>query len=254
MNGKKVKILNVEFDNVTMDELLPTLTNGIVITPNVDIMMRAQVDADLYAIISKAEYVVCDSQIIRKCSKALPEPIVETICGSDLFPRFCDFHANNGTIKVFLLGSTEEGSRLAMEKINTRCGRAIVVGSLSPSMGFEKRSEENTSIVAQINRSGANVLAVGVGCPKQEKWIAEHRNELTGITLFFAIGATIDFEAGLQHRAPVFFRKLGMEWFYRFIREPRRMFKRYFITDPAFFLLFWRFLRGKYRNPFTILL
>ena len=138
----------------------------------------------------------------------------------------------------------------AQRRINEKTGRQIVVGAYSPSYGFEKKDEENKSIYEMINKSGANVVLVGVGCPKQEKWIFNHKDNMPNVHIWMALGATIDFEAGNIKRAPKIFQKLYLEWFYRFLMEPKRMFKRYFIDDILFFYYFAKQLLGIYRNPF----
>lgn len=137
-----------------------------------------------------------------------------------------------------------------MEEINKSMGRNIVVGAHSPSYGFEKDEEECNRLIDIVNQSGANVLLVGVGAPKQEKWIAKHRSQMPGIDLFMGLGATIDFEAKTLKRAPLFWQKAGLEWFYRCIKEPKRLFKRYFVDDMMFFYYFGKQLLGLYRNPF----
>ena len=101
-----------------------------------------------------------------------------------------------------------------------------------------------------INESGANVVLVGVGCPKQEKWIDAHKNKMPNVEIWMALGATIDFEAGNIKRAPKWVQKIAMEWFYRFLKEPKRMFKRYFVDDIKFFWYFGKQLLGIYKNPF----
>ena len=109
-------------------------------------------------------------------------------------------------------------------------GRRIVVGAHSPSYGFEKNEEENRQIYDIINRSGANVVLVGVGSSKQEKWIMRHKDRMPGVDIWMALGATIDFEAGNIRRAPKILQKLCLEWFYRFCMEPKRLFRRYLST------------------------
>ena len=101
-----------------------------------------------------------------------------------------------------------------------------------------------------INESGANVVLVGVGCPKQEKWIDAHKDKMPHVDIWMALGATIDFEAWNVKRAPKIFQLWYMEWFYRFLQEPKRMYKRYFIDDVKFFWYFGRQLLGFYKNPF----
>ena len=102
-----------------------------------------------------------------------------------------------------------------------------------------------------INQSRANVVLVGVGAPKQEKWIMKHKYDMPGVKIWLALGATIDFEAGNVRRAPLIFQKLALEWLYRIYCEPRRMFKRYICDDLAFFLYIFKDILGKYRNPFV---
>ena len=138
----------------------------------------------------------------------------------------------------------------AMEKINRKVGRQIVVGACSPSYGFDEKPEENEEIVRMINASGANVVPVCVGCPKQEKWIYAHKEQMPRVKIWMALGATIDFEAGNVKRAPKIWQKMYLEWFYRFCKEPRRLFKRYFVDDMKFFWYFGKQLLGVYRNPF----
>ncbi|MCD8290789.1 MAG: WecB/TagA/CpsF family glycosyltransferase, partial [Prevotella sp.] len=105
-------------------------------------------------------------------------------------------------------------------------------------------------LVRIVNDSGANVLLVGVGAPKQEKWIMKYRDLMPEVDLFMALGATIDFEAGTLKRAPSVWQNLGLEWLYRFLKEPKRLFKRYFVDDMQFFYYFAKQLLGLYKNPF----
>ena len=149
------------------------------------------------------------------------------------------------------LGAAEGVAKKAMENINRRVGRQIVVGAHSPSYGFEKNEQECEELIHIVNESGATVLLVGAGAPKQEKWIAKYRSRMSGVKLFMALGATIDFEAGNIKRAPRIFQILAMEWFYRFLKEPKRLFRRYFIDDIQFFYYFAKQLLGLYKDPFA---
>lgn len=245
----KVKILNVEIQNLTEQELLQQLKHGVLITPNVDQLVKLQKDREFYEIVKKAEWVVCDSKILLLCSKLLRTPLREAIPGSGFFPHFYMYNKDNPNCKIFLLGAMEGVAVKAMENINRKVGREIVVGAYSPSYGFEKKQEENEDIYKMINESGANVVLVGVGCPKQEKWIDTHKAQMPGVDIWMALGATIDFEAGNVKRAPGWVQKIAMEWFYRFLMEPRRMFKRYFVDDVKFFWYLLMQMVGRYRNP-----
>lgn len=245
-----INILNVEIQDITRDELLRDLKRGVLVTPNLDHLVKLQKDREFYECYRKAEWVVCDSRILQLCSKLLKRSFPEAIPGSSFFPAFCDYHRNDPDCRIFLLGAMDGVARKAMERINQRMGRQMVVGALSPSYGFENNDEENRQICRVINESKANVVLVGVGAPKQEKWIMAHKDEMPGVDIWMALGATIDFEAGNVKRAPRWLQRIGMEWFYRFCCEPKRLFRRYFVDDVAFFRLFLRQLRGTYRNPF----
>lgn len=245
-----IRILNADIRNITRDELLRELKKGVLITPNLDHLVKLQRDPEFYECYSRAEWVVCDSRVLQLCSRLLPEAFPEAIPGSSFFPAFCDYHKNDADCRIFLLGAMDGVAAKAMDRINNRIGRKLVVGALSPSFGFEKNPDENADIVRIINASGANVVVVGVGAPKQEKWIMAHKDEMPGVDIWMALGATIDFEAGNVARAPRWVQRAGMEWFYRFCREPRRLFKRYFVDDTVFFYHFARQLLGLYKNPF----
>ena len=246
----RIKILNVELDNINQKELLAQLDKGVLVTPNVDQIVKMQSDRDYYEIVKRAEWCVCDSKILYLCSKLLKSPLPEAIPGSSFFPAFYEYRKNDDNCKIFLLGAMDGVAQKAMERINNKVGRRMVVGAYSPSYGFEKNSEENAYIYQMINDSGANVVLVGVGCPKQEKWIDAHKTHMPNVDIWMALGATIDFEAGNMKRAPQIWQKLYLEWFYRFLQEPKRMYKRYFIDDPIFIWLFLKQLLALYKNPF----
>ena len=246
----RTKILNIEIDNITQKELLQRIHEGILLTPNVDHLVKLQTDKDLYNLYKQAEWVVCDSKILYLLSKLLKHPLLEAIPGSSFFTSYYMYHKNDPNCKIFLLGAMDGVTQKAMGCINEKVGRQIVVGAYSPSYGFEKKDDENKAIYEMINKSDANVVLVGVGCPKQEKWIFKHKQQMPKVSIWMALGATIDFEAGNVKRAPKIFQNLALEWFYRFLMDPKRMFKRYFVDDMLFFYYFTKQLLGFYKNPF----
>lgn len=247
---KSIDFLNIQIQVTTQQELLKRLDRGVLITPNVDHLVKLQKDKDFYDVYQKAEWVVCDSKILYLMSKLLKEPLPEAIPGSSFFTAYYMYHKNDQNCKIFLLGAAEGIAEKAMKNINEKVGRRIVVGAHSPSYGFEKNEQECEELVRIVNESGANVLLVGVGAPKQEKWIMKYRDRMPGVDVFMALGATIDFEAGTLKRAPKVWQKCGMEWLYRVIKEPKRLFKRYFVDDMQFFYYFTLQLLGLYKNPF----
>lgn len=250
MNNKKIKILDIEFDNISQEQLLESKTNGQITPVNVDMLMKSQHDKEFHTIINNSSYVICDSKLLQLASKFLNTPIIEKISGSDFFPTFCEYHKKNHNITIFLLGSATQATvEKAQHNINTRVEKNIIIEALSPSFGFEENEKENLEIIQKINDSKASVLAIGVGSPKQEKWLAKYKSQLPNIKIFLPIGATIDFEAGNIQRAPKWMSNIGLEWFYRLANEPKRLWKRYLIEDMPFFLLILKQKFGFYTNP-----
>lgn len=247
---KTIDFLNTKIQVTTQKELLKNLKKGVLITPNVDHLVKLQTDKDFYDVYQKAEWVVCDSKILYLMSKLLKEPLPEAIPGSSFFTAFYEYHKDDPKCKIFLLGAAEGIADKAMKRINDKVGRNIVVGAHSPSYGFEKKEKECEELIDIVNNSGANVVLVGVGAPKQEKWIMKYKDRMPNVDIWMALGATIDFEAGTLKRAPLIWQKCGMEWLYRCIKEPKRLFKRYFVDDMKFFYYFTKQLLGIYKNPF----
>lgn len=245
-----IPILNTRVLRITQEELLSRMNNGVLVTPNLDHLIKLQRDKEFYEAYQKAEWVVCDSRILYFLSKLLKRSFPEAIPGSSFFTAFYEYHRDDSDCKIFLLGAREGIAKKAMERINQRMERGIVVGAHSPSFGFEKNEEECEELVRIVNESGANIVLVGVGAPKQEKWIMRWKDQMPGVKLWMALGATIDFEAGTLQRAPQIYRKIGMEWLYRFFKEPKRLFRRYFVDDTKFFWYFGKQLLGIYKNPF----
>lgn len=237
---KKVKILNLEFDNLSKVEFLENLQSGVVFTPNVDHLIKLETDSEFLQAYSISDYKLCDSQILIYASRFLGTAIKEKISGSDIFPAFYNYHKNNEDIKIFLLGAGEGIALIAQNKINKKVGRNIVIATYSPPFGFEKDENECQNIVDMINDSGATVLVIGVGAPKQEKWLYNYKDNLPYIKIFMALGATIDFEADNLKRAPKWMSEVGLEWLFRLLCEPKRLWKRYLVDDVVFFLLILR--------------
>ncbi len=248
-----VKILNVSIDNLATTALLEKLqTGGIVFTPNVDHLVKLQKDPDFFEVYSQADYIVCDSKILMYVSDFLGSPIKEKISGSDLFPAFYDYYRDHPEITMFLLGAAVGVAEIAQRNINEKVGREMVVGTYSPPFGFEKDEAECNKIIQMIDASKATVLAVGVGAPKQEKWICKYRDRFEFVKIFLAIGATIDFEAGHRQRSPQWMSVVGLEWFYRIVQEPKRLWKRYLLDSLPFFGLVLQQKLNLYRYKMRI--
>lgn len=242
------RLLNLDLHRLSWDEAL-AIERGVIFTPNVDHLMQMQRDDGFYGLYQKADYRLCDSRILWWASGWVDPPrLPAQLAGSDFFPAYCLTHA--GEIKVFLLGGTTPTiAAEAQKRLNQRAEQEVVIDAYSPPFGFEKDPTENARILARIQASGADVLAIGVGAPKQERWIMQHREQLPGVRLFFAVGKTIDFMAGAASRAPQWMTRAGLEWAYRLVQEPARMARRYLVEDILVFRLLWQQKRGRYQNP-----
>jgi exopolysaccharide biosynthesis WecB/TagA/CpsF family protein len=247
-----IRLLNVDIDSLTMEATLDRLANGgVVVTPNVDHLMKLQRDRAFFDVYRRADLKVCDSQILMFAARLLGTPLPQKISGSDLFPAFYRRYAADPAITIALLGGAEGVAAKAADKINATVGRRMVVEAISPSYGFEKDLTECEAVVERINASGATVLAVGLGAPKQELWIATWRHRLPKVRLFLPIGATLDFEAGTLARAPAWMSEAGLELAYRLAREPRRLWRRYVGDALPFLALLAAQRLGLYRCPMT---
>ena len=135
-------------------------------------------------------------------------------------------------LRHFLLGGSEEAVALLKEKLGARFEGAEVAGHYCPPMG-EWPEGTHEEIFRRIRESGANCVWVGLGCPKQERWLFTHREQLPP-AVYFGVGAAFNFHAGLVKQAPAWIRSHGLEWLYRLCKEPRRLFKRYLVHNTRF--------------------
>jgi len=142
---KTTPFLNTNIQIITQAELLKSLKKGVLITPNVDHLVKLQKDKEFYDVYQQAEWVVCDSKILYVLSKLLKDPLPEAIPGSSFFTAFYEYHKDDPNCKIFLLGAAEGIAAKAMERINQKVGRNIIVGAHSPSYGFEKKRKNARS-------------------------------------------------------------------------------------------------------------
>ena len=160
---RKVRILNTELVAATQKELLDELRQGVVVTPNIDHLVKLQKDRELYELYQKTEWVICDSRLLYLFAKLLTQRLPQAIPGSSFFPAFYKYHRQDEDCRIFLLGGMGDVAQRAMENINRKVGRSIVVGAYSPSFGFDSKPEENERLVTMIRASRANVVPVCVG-------------------------------------------------------------------------------------------
>lgn len=255
MIRSSINMFDIIIDNMTLEQACISISNaisnnvkGYVLTPNVDHIVKLRKDKDFHNAYKNATWVFADGMPLVWSSKLLGIKLVEKVSGSDLFPKLCKL-ASERNHTVFFLGALPGVADKAKNILVDKYPNLQVVGSYSPPFGFETDQEQNNKIITLINSVKPDILFVGVGAPKQEKWIYNNLNLLeTNIAL--GIGASFDFIAGHISRAPIWMQKSGLEWFYRFLQEPNRMFKRYFIEDSIFLFIFFKELFVKKRITF----
>jgi len=242
------RMLNVWIDNLNMRELLERLDAGIVWTLNPDHLFHLQRNPEFYNAYMQADFITSDSKYVYWACGWLGRRIQEKVSGSDLVPAFCHYHRDNPKIRVFLLGAKPGVALQAQQRINDREGRELVIGAHGPSMNFVNDEQETQQVIAMINQSGANVLIVGLGAPKQEIWITRFRHQMPNVKIYMGVGAVIDYEADVVKRAPTWMTRNGLEWVYRITTEPKRYWRRY-LRDMEFFWLILKDRLGRYTAP-----
>ena len=232
----RMKFMNTEIDNLTMQETLQAINQLIqenksayVVTPNVDHIVQLETNRELQEVYKSASLILTDGKPLLWIANWYGTPIKEKISGSDLFPLLCDMAANKG-YKMFFLGAAEGVAKKAAENLAMKYKGLQVVGTYSPPFGFENNKNEMDKIKNMIKASKPDILIVGLGCPKQEKFMYHHCKEL-GVPISLGLGASFDFEAGNIKRAPRWMANHGLEWLFRITQDPRRMAKRYLVND-----------------------
>lgn len=232
----RIKFMNTQIDNLTMAETLDAINDLInkrkcayVVTPNVDHIVQLEKDTVLQSVYRDADLILTDGKPLIWISRWYGTPIKEKISGSDLFPMLCELSAQKGW-RMFLLGAAEGVAQKAAENLQQKFPGLQIAGTYSPPIGFEKNAQEMSKIELLIHTAHPDILIVGLGCPKQEKYIYHNRQKL-GVPLSLGLGASIDFEAGRVKRAPKWMQKCGLEWAFRITQDPKRMFKRYLVDD-----------------------
>ena len=239
-------MMGCQMDNLTMEETLQRVEGFIDsgrphqhVVVNVDKLVKASRDAELRRIINECALINVDGMPVVWASRLLGKPIKERVAGVDLFEALMQRAAQKGW-RVFLLGAREEVVSGVKRTYEHKYRGLTVAGYRN---GYWK-PEEEAAVVQQIADARADLLFVAISSPKKEHFLGQYQ-ELMKIPFAMGVGGTFDVAVGRVKRAPVWMQKSGLEWFYRFLQEPRRMFKRYFIDDMAFV---WLFLKEAVRR------
>ena len=246
----RMHFMNTEIDNITMEEALDSICelveqdkNAYVVTPNVDHIVKLETDQELCQVYKNADLILTDGKPLVWISKWYKTPIKEKVSGSDLFPRLCERAAKEG-YSMFFLGAAEGVAQKAADNLVQRFPGLKIARTYSPKMGFEKSEKEVQKVIDIVKQAKPHILVVALGCPKQEKFMFRYKNEMQ-VPISLGLGASVDFEAGNMKRAPKWMCDYGLEWLFRLVQEPKRMFKRYIVDDMKIFRLAIKYKKGK---------
>ncbi len=247
--AKFINLFGIELINIKMKRAVRLITSHARVktsaTPvfftNPDCLNKTFTDKDYRSILKKVDLVFPDGIGLTIACKILQTPLQENINGTDMLPFLCEA-ASRKKLSLFLLGAEPGVAQKTAQKLHTNFNVSIA----GTHHGYFNHELESKPVIETINASGADIVLVAFGTPLQEKWIWANRDFLqTGVVM--GVGGLFDFYSGNTKRAPRWLRELGLEWVYRILQEPQRMWKRYLIGNPLFLLrvLMWKSKRTK---------
>jgi len=232
---------NFSIDDITVEEasaeifdMIKRKKKGFVVTPNAAHFLYLKDDEEFQNAYRKASLVLPDGQSLLLASRLLRTPLKERCTGVELFYLMCE-RFKREKFRIFLLGGENGSESMAKEKL-LDSNHDLVIGTYSPSRGFEGDPEEKEKIIRTINSFEAEILFVFLGSPKSEKFISENFDSLK-VNTALSLGATLDYYSGRKKRAPRWIREAGFEWFFRLVKDPLRLWKRYLIGNSYFLFL-----------------
>jgi N-acetylglucosaminyldiphosphoundecaprenol N-acetyl-beta-D-mannosaminyltransferase len=235
-----VKLALTDYDGTLdwVDEAIEAEARAYVCVAAVHTVMACQEDPALRVAVQDADFTVPDGQPLVWALNLLGHDLRDRVYGPELMDRACARAARNGT-RFFLYGGRNPGALAELARmLRLRYPGLQIVGGYAPPFR-ELTDAEDEAVAGDINRSGADVVWVGIGVPKQEKWMARMRHRLDAPVLI-GVGAAFDFHAGLVPQAPPMMQRYGLEWLFRLAQEPRRLWRRYMRYNPRFVTGFTR--------------
>lgn len=246
----RVEIGPIEFDRLTIEMLMDWLVDQMASSTECHQVMGGNSNHvyiasqnHYYAQICKSSAIFfADGQSIVIASMVAGASVPERIAGPDLMLKITSECAKKG-FTIFLLGGDEAGLKRLQQKFN-KASEGVIAGIYSPPFGVWSK-EENHKMVTMINDSGADLLLAGISTPKQDVWIYEHKNKLK-TKVAIGLGAAFDFHSGRIKRAPQWMQEIGLEWFHRFLQEPKRMWRRYVFANTYLIVLLIKMIFKKH--------
>lgn len=236
---KRINILNTSIHNLNMQETLQevycTIEKGAQIhhvVVNAGKIVAMQDDLQLRKSVNESDLINADGQAVVWASKVLRKPLKERVAGIDLMVNLVDL-AYQKNYKIFFFGAKEEVVKAVINKYSNEYSPEIIAGYRN---GYFKKEEEQ-DIARQISNSGANILFVAISSPTKENFLYENKELLNKVNFIMGVGGSFDVVSGKVKRAPLWMQNYGLEWFYRFVQEPKRMWKRYLVGNSKFIAL-----------------
>ena len=233
---KKINILNTSIHNLTMQETLEIVDNTVSegkqlhhVVVNAGKLVAMQKDQQLRQSVNESDLINADGQAVVWASKILGKPLKGRVAGIDLMENLVEL-AHQKKYKIFFFGAKEEVVKKVVENYSEKYSSDIVAGYRNGY--FNKQHEEQ--IARNISNSGANILFVAISSPTKENFLYQNRKLLNKVNFVMGVGGSFDVVAGIVKRAPVWMQNYGLEWFYRFSQEPRRMWRRYLVGNTKF--------------------
>lgn len=193
-------------------------------------VVTAGQDAAFGRIIEAADMATPDGAPVARMLQILGSPAQQRINGPDLMWKYCEQAALRGE-SIYLYGGLPDTLALLQQRLKAAFPGLLIAGAYSPPFRLAT-AEEDEADVARINAAGAGTVWVSLGCPKQEQWMAAHRGRVNAVMI--GVGAAFDYHAGTIKRAPQWMQNAGLEWLHRLCSEPRRLWKRYLVTNTLF--------------------
>ncbi len=243
----KISLLKTNIHNLSMQDTLALVDAAIAenkqlhhMVVNAGKLVTLQKDKELRESVNSADIINADGQAVVWASKFLGVPLKERVAGIDLMANLVDL-AHRKNYKIYLLGAKEEIVSKLADLYKKHYSPEILAGYRN---GYFTEAEES-DIVKDIVDSGAQMLFVAITSPKKENFLFRHKTQLSSVNFIMGVGGSFDIFAGKTKRAPLWMQKIGMEWFYRFLQEPKRMWKRYLVGNTKFLFLV---LKEKFRR------
>jgi N-acetylglucosaminyldiphosphoundecaprenol N-acetyl-beta-D-mannosaminyltransferase len=239
INRVTTTILGTRIDALSWEQLLGRIVrwaqagqSRMICLCNVHSVVTAKHDEALENALQQADLNLPDGAPIAWLMRQRSWPEQQRLSGPDLMWQLIR-EAEKLQLSVFLMGATPATLGRLRGVLRNAFPRLMIAGSLSPP--FRPLNElEHGGFVDQINRSGASIVLIGLGCPKQEIWMAKWGNAISAVMI--GVGAAFDYHAGSLRRAPPIWQRIGLEWLYRLLQEPRRLARRYLLTNTLFLL------------------